>query len=363
MRFVFYPAIAGKPWAGDALEKGSLGGSESAIVYMARELARLGHEVLVFSTGKPGEYDDVVYLPFASARSILLTLPCDVLVCARNGTPITWPTRAQAKVLWCHDLPQGALPEAFDLYFMVSQWQAQVYAQSGACKPEKIRITPNGVDLSLFPKFEDDERFYHDFDGDDSPSLVWTSNPERGLWNAGRILQQVRLAYPKATLSVYGRNDIYGWDMAGEHVYYPAPAHRDGVRLTSSLSKQSLAKALSEYDVYIYPTWWPETFCIATLEAQAAAIPVVASAYGALTETVKGGLLIGGLPGVGTDAERDDYDERFAQAVIDLLHDGAMRQALGKQGRAYAETLGWDAAAKAWSGMFSEAFGLTKAAV
>lgn len=356
MRFVFYPAQSGKPWNGETLTTEALGGSESAVAYMARELARLGHEVIVFTTAKPGLYDDVLYIDVDKARTLLLTLPCDVLVCSRDPQPIIWATRASAKVYWAHDVPQGPLPDAFDLYFMVSQWQAELFARSGFAPTQKIRVSPNGVDLKLFPEPGPLRSRLGVENGNippsDIPKLAWTSNPERGVWHAARILQEVRKTYPNAELHVYGRNSVYGWGMEYEHVFHPEPEHMAGVTFHSAMSKGELARELAEMDLLLYPTWWPETFCIAGLEAQAAGVPIVSTNVGALSETVRGGILIPGIPGEGT------HDEEMAEAVVDLLRDGESRSRLAKAGRAYAETLGWDRLARNWHDVFSQALGL-----
>jgi hypothetical protein len=54
---------AGMPFDGETIPGGkSLGGSESASYYMAKELAKLGHEVIVFTNSqKTGNWDGVVY--------------------------------------------------------------------------------------------------------------------------------------------------------------------------------------------------------------------------------------------------------------------------------------------------------------
>ena len=55
----------GLAFSGDTLKTKSLGGSETAMICMARELAALDCSVKVFCNldGQPGVYDDVEYLP------------------------------------------------------------------------------------------------------------------------------------------------------------------------------------------------------------------------------------------------------------------------------------------------------------
>jgi hypothetical protein len=65
MKIVMY--VAGMTFNGNTIKEGkSLGGSESAGYYVARELAKLGHDVTMFSSIQPEEskfYEGVLYVP------------------------------------------------------------------------------------------------------------------------------------------------------------------------------------------------------------------------------------------------------------------------------------------------------------
>jgi|SRR5579859_354780 len=347
MRFCFYVAQSGKPFNGQTLYTEALGGSESAVVYMARGLAKLGHEVIVFTRSEPGIYDDVLYLPFDSARSYLLFNPVDVLVCSRDPSPIYWSHRATCIIYWAHDLPAGPLPPNMNLYFFVSQWQANVYGQHGyIANPDTARISHNGVDLDVF-KTKHEPRA---LTPEDEVNLAWTSNPERGLWYAGEVLQRVREVYPKAVLHVWGRNSIYGWDNSHEHVFYPDTL--EGIVFHESTTKQGIANVLPTMDLLLYPTWWAETFCINTMEAQAVGLPIITSEHGALPETVKGGILVPGYAG------KEGHIDALTNQTLKLLGNLEKRQELSRVGRGFSRDYGWDAQAKEWSELFSKALGL-----
>src|SRR5262249_7064048 len=69
-------AVPGMAFAGDALDKQSLGGSETAALHMARELARLGHRVAVFSHNNgPRLYNGVTYYPVDQWDSYTRVVP------------------------------------------------------------------------------------------------------------------------------------------------------------------------------------------------------------------------------------------------------------------------------------------------
>ena len=92
MEYVLY--VPGMPFNGETIPGGlSLGGSESAGYYLARELARRGHRVTVFSAIAPaqaGHWEGVTYrpigppsegAPFGEAfEAHVAAVPCDVLI-------------------------------------------------------------------------------------------------------------------------------------------------------------------------------------------------------------------------------------------------------------------------------------------
>ena len=70
--------VPGLGFDGDSLETKALGGSETAAIYMARGLARLGHKVTVFATtNRPGIYHGVNYLPFERWDQAIPHVPHD----------------------------------------------------------------------------------------------------------------------------------------------------------------------------------------------------------------------------------------------------------------------------------------------
>ena len=320
MRWIFTPVLSGKPWNGDTLVKEPLGGSESAVGFLARALARRQHEVLVFThhTGE-GLYEGVQY--FHSSRlNTIGQLEADVHVSARWIEPLQATGLVKEHILWLHDMsPTYGLN-------IKNVFLSQAHLDSIEQKPDgkSFFIIGNGVNLADFAD-------YVPLEQRDRTKLIWTSNPDRGLHVAARILQVLRKKHPELTLHVYGRASVYGWDASAEVPYYPAVEDRENIILHDPLPKAELAKELATAWAWFYPTTWPETYCIAALEAQAAGTPCLCPPYGALTETVKGGILT------------DKYEE----PVERLMDDGEWNK-LSFKGRAYAANCDWDNRAEEW---------------
>src|SRR6056300_1179891 len=128
--------LLGLCYDGNTLKNRGLGGSESAVILMSRELAKLGHEVTVFnncidSQASPGFYDGVEYIDHSSSPDNVIY---DIVISSRTVKPFfsnsqyAWiTTNAKKKILWMHDtfcegdefletlLMQGYIDEVFTL--------------------------------------------------------------------------------------------------------------------------------------------------------------------------------------------------------------------------------------------------------
>lgn len=141
---VFFCPPTGQIWGADTLAEG-MGGSEEAVVYLSRELARLGYEVTVFNE-RDEEYEDsdswtVSYKPWTMMN------PND-----QYNTMIVWRAPEYAKVfkarkMYCdlHDaIDEARLLEAdhIDKFFVKSDYQRSLYPNVA---DDKFEIISNGI--------------------------------------------------------------------------------------------------------------------------------------------------------------------------------------------------------------------------
>lgn len=323
LKILFTPLPAGKFWDGTTLYTEPLGGSESAVAFLARELAKQGHDVSVLGHMKPTQVDSrtidmVNYYPHTHL-DMLLNMEWDAVISSRWFEILSQPWKTSVPVIWLHDMPYDVtLNYRARFAVMLSEFHRDAW---GLTEEDSI-IIGNGVDLSYFTANGTDRKEFQ---------LIWTSNPDRGLALAAKIFQDIRERWPKMELHVYGRAGVYGYDASVEAPYLPRPAHMENVFIHEPVKKSVLAKRLQESWAFFYPTFWPETYCIATLEAQAAGTPVIASPYGALNETVEGGVLT--------------YD--YLNAVAQLRQPGKYSKEQ-KQGLDFAAICSWEHRAHEW---------------
>ena len=281
MNWLFVPAPSGKPWTGSTPHLEPLGGSEAAVAFTAQAIAKLGENVWVAShgTAQPSVYYGVTYFNTQELPE-WMKHNWDVVVVSRWVDVTHNPWMAKALIFWSHDMPQQ-FPINLNAHALV--FLTKFHAASWHMEGPNVGIIGDGVEMSMFDNLGDLER--------DPNKVIWASNPDRGLPLACHIFQKVRKRWPDLELHVFGRSAVYGWDANAEAPFLPRPEDSENVFMHDPLPRYALAKELKTAWAYFYPTWWPETFCMATLEAQAAGTPVICSPLAALNETVKGGIL------------------------------------------------------------------------
>jgi glycosyltransferase involved in cell wall biosynthesis len=180
-----------------------------------------------------------------------------------------------------------------------------------------------------------------------SNSVGYFSAYYRGLEALLAMWPKIREAVPDATLDVY-----YGWEswvgLQGEDDFYKRMEQKfkdlsdQGVVVHGRVSHTELAKAMSEIQVWAYPTEFTEIHCITALKAQEAGCYPVTTNVGALAETVQSGTLI-----KTRKIYTDEYkQQKFIEAVITALQEG-------RTGTAVPDT-DWSNVAQQWDAVIKE---------
>ena len=351
--------VPGLPFDGDSLEKKSLGGSETAGLSLARELSAIGHRVYMFcNTERPGEYDGVAYFPLEAYEHFTQTTPHDITIAQRSPTLLQTRRAAKVNLLWCHDMALGrqarevrGLMWNIDRVIVLSDYMREQYHAIYGLPEETLWTTRNGIDLDLFRQ-ETAPR--------NQKRLIYSARPERGLdVLLKRVMPRLLERDPEITLTIYGYDNPvpHPQQFYGE-LAEAAKQFGDRVVHGGTLAKRDLYRAYKEAGVYIYPTPgalipdFCEISCISAMEAQAAGLPIVTSARGALPETIgpNAGTLIGG------DPASDEYLDAFCDAVIRYTSNPEAAAMAGAAGRKHAERLSWAEVARDWTDQFDHMF-------
>lgn len=351
MKISFY--TRGTEFNGNTIAEKGLGGSESAMLYMARELARRGHTVSVFcSCDTPGNYDNVGYRHEQEFLGYCQAARQDVCIFSRLYEPLV-EANCRVKILWLHDIAgnqyyTSGLPvidSHIDRYFVISDWQRQGYLEKFGFDENRFYLTRNGVDLSLFDSKPTRNR----------NKLIYINTPFRGLDVLIQLFPKIRHAVPEAELHLYTGMSLYGnqfmeWEDQLKALYRQAQS-MPGVYLREPVPKAELAAELQTSGLSVYPSHFEECCSIASLEVQAAGVPMVTSDLAGLRDTIQNrqtGILIP-IDDVQARSHSQLYQERFLAETTRLLKDTLAWNALSSNAiNSIRENYTWTLIAGEW---------------
>ena len=332
-------------WNPRTFTKEGLGGSETAVLKLGQEFAKLGFRPIVYSNvDEPGYYDQVCYRDQSHFRPQIAS---DLFIAWRSPEAADWPLNTKKLVLWMHDTDAGdriteERAHRFDAIVVLTEWHKQhMLTKYPFIKPEKLVVIGNGIDLSRFAGTE--KR--------DPKRVIYSSSADRGLdVILEHIWPKVIEAVPDAELHLY-----YGWAIfdkfAAQYPYLQNFKNKlnsllvdaKGVVQHGRVNQTELAEAFQKSSIWLYPTYFTETYCITAIEAQlAGAIPVTNHLAG-LAETVKAGVIIDG------DVHDPEVQEKYVKATVHLLLQPMKeRKAIHKKVSRHAPAMGWDGVAELW---------------
>ncbi len=175
-----------------------------------------------------------------------------------------------------------------------------------------------GVDTRLFDPSRRDASLRAEWEiGEDDLAVIHVGRlaPEKNLDLVVTAFEAIRAEHPNARLVWVGDGPARA---ALEHAH---PGHVfAGMR-----RGEDLARHFASGDLFLFPSL-TETFGNVTLESLASGVPVVAFDYGAAREHVRDGIEGRVVP--------PDAPGRFVEAAIALAREPALRQRMGRAGRA-----------------------------
>ncbi|MFA6213548.1 MAG: methyltransferase domain-containing protein [Candidatus Obscuribacterales bacterium] len=296
--------VGGLEFNGDTLKTKSLGGSETAGIYVAKELAAQGHRVTIFTNSQDtGVFDGVKYewagvpdesMPLGDRFTFYAeNTPHDVLIIQRHPRAFERKWASKINLWWLHDLALYRTKDLavgqmwnIDKILCVSEYHKAQVAKVYGIPAEMIAVVNNGVDLALYT--ENHGLGAHELlrKVPGVYNIFYSSRPERGLFNLVKpdgIME--RLKDDNVHLHVCGYENTTP-QMKAEYEYLWSRCKAlPNVTNHGALTKQELAALQKACDAWVYPTEFEEVSCITAMEAMAAGCVGIASDVAALSET------------------------------------------------------------------------------
>lgn len=280
-----------------------LGGSESAMCYLAEQLAKMRHKVFLLTRlSQKSEKRGVICIPFEKVPNDILT-SLDILIV--QNTPLEgfkmkrFLNKKTKIILWTQHAPdqpavqsiaKDEIRNCFDAFVMVSTYQLNGYISAFGLDKTKCVIFKNAIAPAFENLFQTKDSLLNQKKM--PPVLAYTSTPFRGLDLLIRIFPAIRHAVPNISLRIYSDMKIYQTRSELEQKeygdLYRLCRETEGVEYIGSISQPDLAKELHSVSVLTYPNTFAETSCISVMEAMAAGCQIITSKLGALPETATG---------------------------------------------------------------------------
>jgi glycosyltransferase involved in cell wall biosynthesis len=302
---------------GRSLETEPLGGTESSVIRLARELARRRHRVTVHTNcDAPIEHEGVHWCPLAGAAP----RACDLYVAIQHPRLlglVRHPRRRAIWVLWQpnhlkHYKQIWRMWRYRPIPVLQSLHQVCIYSPFLPRREPHI-VLPLGL--------AEDVRGHPPHATAPPPRAIFASNPQRNLRRLVEIwVQSILPRVPGAVLDVYGVHDIPpgidAWDVWEGTLLPPGvpPRVRQSVRVHPTASRSELIAAMRASRVMLYLGHKVEAFCLSVAEAQALGVPAVVAPVAAVPERV--------IDGVTGFHHADPM--RFADAAVALFTDDAL---------------------------------------
>lgn len=254
-------------------------------------------------------------------------------------------------ILWLHDLPNDPesqhladpnLRKRFAKIVAVSDWQMQLYNVVLGLPYSESVVLKNAI----YP-IDISEKEY-----DGTVRIIYHTTPHRGLGILVPVFEKLAERYDNIELDVYSSFAIYGWEQRDEpyrELFERCKSHPK-INYHGSVSNEAIREALKRSHIFAYPSVWPETSCLAAIEAFSAKNVVVCPNYAALPETAAGFANM-----YQWTENHNDHANKFynvlENAIVQIQKNGPDQARLNFQKQYFDAVYNWDTRALQWKAM------------
>ena len=240
----------------------------------------------------------------------------------------------------------------YDWYVFNSHWNYEKFRYFFQLPEDKCMVIKNGA--SHFPK----RKIYKK---GDPIKIIHHCTPWRGLNVLLLAMQMVK--NKNVTLDVYSSNQVYGTEFANRvdkdfSDLFDQAKKLPNVNYIGHKPNEYILEHMSDYDLFVYPSIFEETFCVSALEALAAGLHVITTNFGALPETCAE------WPVYINYTKNFDLLASSVAGAIDIcseyLHTDTIQKHLDEQQKYYKKFYSWDKKAIEWENFLKGALSVKK---
>lgn len=231
------------------------------------------------------------------ALRMIKHIPADLLkevniIHSRVEDP-SWISDQKPNILVLHDLPGDPATEflrdsiqrsKFQKIVCVSDWQMQAFNVMLGLTYSESAVIRNCVEVSNAARITWNPFVKRKL------RFIYHTTPHRGLQLLVPVFERLLKEHTNIELHVYSSFSVYGWEQRDEPFkpIFEKIKNTSGMFYHGAVSNEEIRKVLPTMDVFAYPSIWPETSCLAAIEAMVDGLHVVCPNYAALPETTGG---------------------------------------------------------------------------
>ena len=263
-------------------------------------------------------------------------------------------------------------------------WQKNSYDQNNLQEFFRNKSRFNEYDWYVFNSHWTYEKFRYFFGIPEDKSIViknGTDNfPERKIYKKGEPIKIIHHCTPwrglnvllyamqmvkneNITLDVYSSCDVYGSAFSEHNKKDFIPLFEQAEKLPNVnyigyKPNEFIKEHIKDYDLFVYPCIFEETFCVSALEALAAGVHVITTNFGALPETCSEWPTY-----VNFTKNHDLLAESFAHAIdasAYYLHEEDMQKYLNEQQKFYKRFYSWERKGSEWTNFLQGALNVKR---
>ena len=383
--------IPGMSYDGETLSKRGLGGSESAVILVSKELSKIGFKVTVFNgcnedDSSPGIYDGVIYKPITDLEHDKTIY--DVVISSRTIMPFITDKfynlklntarqydynlfrhireNAKLKVFWMHDtfswgddaIQDLVLAGSVDEIWCLSDFHYHYVMNCNHGSPRNYEVLRNHMWITRngIVKYADTV----DFEKKDPNLFIFNANLSKGLdallnrvWP--RVLEKIPQAKLKVVGGIYKLGKAFGEPSSQQSEFDKiVDPHRNNpsIEFTGVINQSQVAEVARSASFFIYPASLPETYGISTLESLYAGTPLLTCRFGALEETATDASYYIDYAiqpnGLYPHIDPALQTEKFVNMVVDAYNNRELLRDKQQKTQSVSDIAGWDSVALEW---------------
>ena len=228
----------------------------------------------------------------------------------------------------------------YDWYVFNSHWNYEKFRYFFDIPTERSVVIKNGT--SNFPT-------RRPYKKGEPIKILHHNTPWRGLNVMLRAMQDIK--NPNITLDVYSSTQVYGDNFKKQNDDQFKPLYEQAEKLQNVnyigyKPNEYILEHITDYDLYVYPSIFEETFCASALEALAAGVHVITNNFGALYETCSEWPV---YVNYSSDYEMMARDTAAAiEVASSYLHEGYIQNHLDNQQKFYKRFYSWEKKGQEW---------------